>query len=67
MIAIIVALASMLSIYWFLRLVWENKHFEYKFEKDYLTTDILSFLVSELQQYIPDMKCIGVVGREERA
>jgi len=45
----------------------ENKlvvHFECKYEKDYLTADILSFLVSELQQYIPDMKCIGVIGRE---
>ena len=39
-------------------------YFDYKYEMDYVAADIMSFLVSELQQYIPDMKCIGVVRRE---
>ncbi|MBQ2746012.1 MAG: hypothetical protein IJF37_10430 [Lachnospiraceae bacterium] len=39
-------------------------YYDYKYEKDYLASDIISFIVSELQQYIPDMRCIGVVRRE---
>lgn len=46
MIAIIVALASMLSIYWFLRLVWENKHFEYKFDISIISNKTLKILGS---------------------
>lgn len=41
-------------------------HLDYKSERNYLSDDLASFLVSELQQYIPDMKCIGVIGREEK-
>ena len=41
-------------------------YYDYKYEKDYLSADIISFLVSELQQYIPDMKCIGVVRKETK-
>lgn len=36
-------------------------YYDSKYENNYLTSDIMSFLVSELQQYIPDMKCVGVV------
>ncbi len=41
-------------------------HFSNRYEENYLTADVLSFLISELQQYIPDMKCVGVVRREEK-
>lgn len=38
-------------------------YYENKYEEDYLTSDIVSFLVANVQQYIPDMRCVGVVGR----
>lgn len=38
-------------------------YYENKYEEDYMTLDIISFLVANVQQYIPDMRCIGVVGR----
>lgn len=41
-------------------------YYDYKYENDYLSADIISFLVSELQQYMPDMKCIGVVRKETK-
>ncbi|MBQ3544186.1 MAG: hypothetical protein IJA34_04275 [Lachnospiraceae bacterium] len=41
-------------------------YYDYKYENDYLSADIISFLVSELQQYIPDMRCIGVVRKETK-
>ena len=38
-------------------------YYENKYEEDYLTSDIVSFLIANVQQYIPDMRCVGVVGR----
>lgn len=37
--------------------------FDNKFENDYMTADIMSFLVSEIQQYFPDLHCVGVLGK----
>lgn len=39
-------------------------YYDYKHERNYLSDDIISFMMSELQQYIPDMRCIGVVRKE---
>lgn len=34
-------------------------YYSYKYDNKYAAADIMSFIISELQQYIPDMKCIG--------
>lgn len=35
-------------------------YYSYKYDNKYVAADIMSFIISELQQYIPDIKCIGI-------
>lgn len=35
-------------------------YYSYKYDNKYVAADIMSFIISELQQYIPDMRCIGI-------
>ena len=35
-------------------------YYSYKYDNKYVAADIMSFIISELQQYIPDIRCIGI-------
>ncbi len=35
-------------------------YYSYKYDDTYIATDIMSFIISELQQFIPDIQCIGI-------
>ncbi len=35
-------------------------YYTYKYDDSYIAADIMSFIISELQQFIPDMTCLGI-------
>lgn len=35
-------------------------YYTYKYDDTYISADLMSFIISELQQLIPDMTCVGV-------
>lgn len=41
-------------------------HYTYKYDDVYICDDIMSFIISELQQYFSDIKCVGINDDQDR-